>query len=64
MANITIDGREYDLDKLSAEARQELLKLSAVDGEIRHLQVQIAICQTARSVYATALQEALSKAQA
>lgn len=61
MATVTIDGREYDLEKLTPEAQQQVMNLSAVDGEIRHLQTQLAIFQTARGAYATALQQALPK---
>lgn len=61
MANITIDGRDYDLDKLSETARQHLANINIVDEEIRRLQRQIAICQTARNAYASALQAALPK---
>ncbi len=63
MGHLTIDGRDYDLDKLSEPARQQAMNINFVDKEIRRLQIQIKICQTARNVYATALQSALPKDQ-
>ena len=61
MSHVTIDGRDFELDKLSGPACQQALNL--VDQEIRRLQVQLAIGQTARNAYATALQSALPKDQ-
>ena len=63
MSHVTIDGRDYELDKLSGEARQQANNINLVDQEIRRLQFQLAICQTARNAYATALQAALPKDQ-
>ena len=59
MAHITIDGRDFELDKLSEPARQQAMNINLVDQEIRHLQFQLKICQTARNAYAAALQAAL-----
>lgn len=58
---VTIDGRDFDLDKLSGEARQQAANIQVVDEEIRRLQVRLKIFQTARNAYATALQQALPK---
>ena len=63
MAHVTIDGRDFELDKLSGEARQQAMNINLVDQEIRRLQFQLAICQTAGNAYATALQAALPKDQ-
>ncbi|KUJ72456.1 DUF6447 family protein [Thiomicrospira sp. WB1] len=59
--NITIDGKEYNLDKLSDEAKNQLTSLRVTDQEISRLQTQIAIAQTARNAYAKALSELLPK---
>ncbi len=61
MASVSIEGREYDPDKLSEQARQLLTSVNVVDQEIRRLQAQLAIFQTARRAYVTALQQALPK---
>ena len=63
MSHVTIDGRDFELDKQSGPARQQAMNINLVDQEIRRLQVQLAICQTARNAYATALQSALPKDQ-
>jgi len=64
MANITIDGKEYDLNTLSDQAKSQLIMLQAADGELRRLQQQIAIVQTARNAYAQALKAALAAQEA
>jgi hypothetical protein len=61
MGSVNVDGREYDLDKLSDEARRQAVNINVVDEEIRRLQIRLAIFQTARNAYATALQQALPK---
>jgi hypothetical protein len=61
MATIKIDGKDYDTDKLSAQARAQLTSLQVTDAEIQRLQIQLAIAQTARSAYAKALQDELAK---
>ena len=61
MAQVTIDGVAYDNDALSDVAKQQLLNLQATDAEIRHLQIQLAIANTARGTYAAALREELPK---
>jgi hypothetical protein len=63
MGHVTIDGRDFDLDKLSGGARQQAMNINLVDQEIHWLQVQLKICQTARNAYATPLQQALPKGQ-
>ena len=42
MGQVTVDGRNFDLDKLSGEARQQALNINLVDEEIRHLQIRLA----------------------
>lgn len=56
MAIITIDGKEYDTDHLSQETVNNLNMIRMADGEIRRLQVELAIVQTARNAYAKAVQ--------
>jgi hypothetical protein len=63
MSHVTIDGRDFELNKLSGEARQQALNINLVDQEIRHLGFQLAIRQTARHAYAALLQSALPKDQ-
>jgi Family of unknown function (DUF6447) len=39
---VTIDDREYDLDKLSDEAKNQLVSLQYVDQELEKLNAQAA----------------------
>ena len=63
MSNITIDGKEYDTDKLSEEARNQLISIQFVDRKIQELQLEQAAYQTARNAYAKALSDILQKDQ-
>ncbi len=62
MTTITIDNIEYDTDKLSDEAKAQLVSLQFCDQELARLQAQAAAIQTARIAYAKALQAALPTA--
>ena len=59
MTTIKIDGINYDTDKLSDEAKAQLVSLQFCDKELQRLQAQAAAYQTARIAYAKALQSAL-----
>ena len=59
MLTITIDNIEYDTDKLSDEAKAQLVSLQFCDQELQRLQAQAAAIQSARMAYAKALQSAL-----
>ena len=56
---INIDNVEYDTDKLSDDAKAQLVSLQFCDQELARLQAQAAAIQTARMAYAKALQSAL-----
>lgn len=60
-AVITIDGTEYALADLSANARSQIVNLRVTDQEVARLQTQLAIAQTARAAYAQALKAELDK---
>ena len=62
MTTINIDNIEYDTDKLSDEAKAQLVSLQFCDQELQRLQAQSAAYQTARIAYAKALQAALPTA--
>ena len=61
MATITIDGSEYNIEDLSDSSRAQLASLQLTDQKIAQLQADLAIAQTARNAYATALKAELSK---
>ena len=59
MTTIKIDNVDYDTDKLSEEAKAQLMSLQFCDQELQRLQAQAAAYQTARMAYANALKELL-----
>lgn len=59
--HITIDGKQYAVEQLSREARQQISNLRVVDAQIARLGAELAVAQTARRVYARTLQASLSK---
>lgn len=61
MAKVTIDGKEYDSDALSEDARDNILNLRFCDSKLADLRRELAMVQTARNAYAVALQSQLPK---
>ena len=55
MANIKIDGKEYDIDSLPQEVKGQLAALQQCDQKINSWNMDIAIAQTARVAYAAEL---------
>ncbi len=55
MQIITIDGKEYDADMLSENAKAQLISMQITDQKIANLQAELAILQTARSAYSREL---------
>ena len=60
MPAVNIDNVEYDTDKLSDEAKAQLISIQFCDQELQRLQAQAATFQTARIAYAKALNDALT----
>ncbi|WIX33797.1 DUF6447 family protein [Salinicola sp. JS01] len=56
---VSIDGKEYQLDQLSEEARKQLANLRLCDEEIARIQRQYSIAQAARVTYSNLLERAL-----
>lgn len=61
MATITVDGKHYNSDILSDDAKNQLASIQFVDGELARLNAQVAVFQTARIAYSKALNEELLK---
>ena len=61
MANITIDSKDYDTDKMSEELRNQLVSMQFTDAEIARLQLMLAALQTARIGYSNAIKEGIEK---
>jgi hypothetical protein len=59
MSIIKINNVEYDTDKLSDEAKAQLVSLQFCDQKLARLQTQAAVLQTARAAYSKALQAVL-----
>ena len=61
MAHVTIDGRDFEMDTLTGEARVQAANIVIIDQEIARLHTQIKIFQLARAACSTALQQGLPK---
>lgn len=61
---ITLNGTRYATAKLPAEAHIQVQNIQVVDAEITRLQQQLAIIQTARHAYSTALLNAVKTSAA
>ena len=59
MAKITLDGKDYDSDTFSENAKSQLASLQFTQNEINRLQGLLAIAQTAQAAYSTALKRDL-----
>lgn len=62
MPKIKINNTEYDTETLPDAAKQQLQMLALTDAEIKRLQTQLAIAQTAKNAYLRALAEAVKPA--
>jgi hypothetical protein len=62
MPTIKINNQDYDTDTLPEAAKQQLQMLAIADTEIKRLQAQIAIAQTAKNAYLRAFEEAVKLA--
>ena len=59
MPIVKIDNIDYDTDKLSNEAKAQLISMQFCDQELQRLQLQTAAYQTARMAYSKALKDKL-----
>lgn len=60
-SKLSINGREYNIDDLSEDAKAQFNSIRVADVELKHLQTQIALIQTARNAYMQALDTLLPK---
>ncbi len=61
MAKVTIDGKDYDTDAISGDARDNVLNVRFCDTKLADLRREAAMVQTARNAYASVLQSQLPK---
>ena len=59
MPIIKFGDQEIELDSLPKEARERFEMLVATDKRLRELQLEVAIMQTARNAYISAIKELL-----
>ena len=59
MANVTIDGKDYNLDDLSEDAKKQLVSLQFAQNEIQRLENQLAVFRTAAVSYSNSLKSSL-----
>tara|TARA_B100000965_G_scaffold356230_1_gene334062 strand:+ start:504 stop:689 length:186 start_codon:yes stop_codon:yes gene_type:complete len=59
MAKVTIDGKEYDSDNLSDNAKAQLNSLNYIKTELQKLENHAAILRTAQAAYSNALKSEL-----
>ena len=60
MANVTIDGKDYNLDDLSEKAKEQLASLQFVQNELQKLEAQKNVLRTASNAYSIALKNELN----
>jgi hypothetical protein len=58
---ITVNGVSFKLSELSEEAQEQANNLQFVDAQIANLQAKLAVFQTARNAYESALQQLLPR---
>ena len=59
MANVTIDGKEYDYDSLSDKAKATLSSIQYVQSELKRISAQASVLKTAESTYGKTLKQEL-----
>ena len=58
---ITIDDKDYNLDDLSDECKEEIQSLQFCEGEIARLNAKLAVVGTARIAYQRAVAKLLEE---
>jgi hypothetical protein len=61
MPKITVNGIDYNTEELSDNGKAQLASLQFLEVHMKKLQSEIAVYQTARRAYTTALSNELEK---
>jgi hypothetical protein len=61
MPKITVDGIDYQTEDLSVNGKAQLASLQFLEAQMKKLQSEIAVYQTARNAYVAALKAELSQ---
>jgi len=64
MPKITVDGIEYNTEDLSDNGKAQLASLQFLEAQITKIKNEIAVYQTAKNAYVTALKAELEKQNA
>lgn len=59
MPNITVDGVEYNTEDLTDNGKAQLASLQFLEEQMNKIKAEIAVYQTARNSYVSALKEEL-----
>ena len=60
MANVTIDGVEYDIESMSEQAKNTIRSLQFVEERLQQRRNEMAVADTARVAYLRALKTELA----
>ena len=63
MPKITVDGIDYNTEDLSDNGKAQLASLQFLETQLKKIQGEIAVYQTARNSYLTVLKQELEKEQ-
>ena len=63
MPKITVDGMEYNTEELTDNGKAQLASLQFLEVQMRKLQNEIAVYQTARNSYVAALKTELEETE-
>ena len=63
MPKITVDNIEYNSEDLSDNGKAQLASLQFLEVQMKKIRAEIAVYQTARIAYVTALKKELSPAE-
>lgn len=58
-ATLTVDGKDYDPETISDNAKNLIRNVQFVDQELNRLRMQVAAIQTARQAYVSSLKAEL-----
>lgn len=61
MPTVTINGKNYETENLSEDARNQLASIQFADRKINELRAELAAMQTARNTYGRALMAKLGE---
>jgi len=59
MSQVQIDGKNYDIDSLSDDAKKNLASLQFVQAELKRLEAKVAVFKTSEAAYSRAINQLL-----